>query len=344
MGQRHPVIELIRRRYAEGSGPGRRGDPHRLGLAIEGGGLRGVVTAGMITGLELLGLRDVFDAVYGVSAGASNGAYFVAGQGGYGTSIYYDWLTERRFIDLRRAARRPIVDLNYLFRRVMTTDVVLDWEAVAGSPVPLKVLATAVDDCRTEVFEAFGSRADLLGALHASASIPLLGDFAPYAYRGGRYWDGGLLDVYGIRTALADGCSHVLVLRSRPRGGPLRELNRYELALIVPYIARFSPPLARLVGRRNDPRENGGALLTRSRSDPSGPPFLVDVVTGPDARDIPRLDARRASLVDGARAGVRAVLETFYGDGRVSVHETLGAFDCRGRRVGPGLPCGVEAR
>lgn len=339
MGQQHPVLELIRWRQASGSRPGHRQDPHRLGLAIEGGGLRGVVTAGMITGLELLGLRDAFDVVYGASAGASNGAYFVAGQGGYGTTIYYDWLTERRFIDLRWAARRrPIVNLPYLFQRVMTTDVVLDWEAVAGSPVPLKVLATSVSDCRTEMLADFRSRDDLLGALHASASIPLLGEFAPYSYRGGRYWDAGLLDTYGIRTALADGCSHVLVLRSRPRGGPMQELNRYELGLIVPYIARFNPKLARLVRQRNHPGENGGELLLRSEADPSRPPFLTDVVTGPGTGDLPRLDARRASLVPGAIAGAQAVLETFgHRDG--AIVETLAAFDRRGRRIGPGLPC-----
>ena len=52
--------------------------------------MRGIVSAGMVTALEHLALRDVFDAVYGASAGAMNGAYFVAGQAAYGTTIYYE--------------------------------------------------------------------------------------------------------------------------------------------------------------------------------------------------------------------------------------------------------------
>ena len=71
-----PVIDLIVRRALDGSKPGQREDGHKLGLAIEGGAMRGVVTAGMVTGLEMLGLRDAFDVVYGSSSGASNGAYF----------------------------------------------------------------------------------------------------------------------------------------------------------------------------------------------------------------------------------------------------------------------------
>jgi hypothetical protein len=40
----HPVLELLRRRLAEGSVPGRRRDGFKLGLAVEGGGMRGIVT------------------------------------------------------------------------------------------------------------------------------------------------------------------------------------------------------------------------------------------------------------------------------------------------------------
>ena len=71
-----PVIDLILKRAHEGSKPGHREDQNKLGLAIEGGAMRGVVTAGMVTGLERLGLRDSFDVVYGSSSGASNGARF----------------------------------------------------------------------------------------------------------------------------------------------------------------------------------------------------------------------------------------------------------------------------
>jgi hypothetical protein len=42
----HPVLELLRQRVREGSVPGRRSDGFKLGLVVEGGGMRGIVTGG----------------------------------------------------------------------------------------------------------------------------------------------------------------------------------------------------------------------------------------------------------------------------------------------------------
>ncbi|MBW1714100.1 MAG: patatin-like phospholipase family protein [Deltaproteobacteria bacterium] len=70
----HPVLEVLGQRTEAGSLPGQRRDNFKLGLAVEGGGMRGVVSAGMLLGLAQLGLRPALDAVYGASAGALNGA------------------------------------------------------------------------------------------------------------------------------------------------------------------------------------------------------------------------------------------------------------------------------
>ena len=61
--------------------------------------MRGVISAGMVVALEQLGCSRCFDAVYGSSAGAINGAFFVAGQAGLGTTIYYENINHREFID-----------------------------------------------------------------------------------------------------------------------------------------------------------------------------------------------------------------------------------------------------
>ncbi len=60
-------------------GRARGADPHRVALVLEGGGMRGVVSAGMTAALERLGLTPCFDLVVGASAGAINGAAFLAG-------------------------------------------------------------------------------------------------------------------------------------------------------------------------------------------------------------------------------------------------------------------------
>lgn len=76
----HPVAQLLHERMAVGSKPGQRGDGARIGLAIEGGGMRGAVSAGAAAALNLLGLSDAFDAVYGSSAGALIAAFFISRQ------------------------------------------------------------------------------------------------------------------------------------------------------------------------------------------------------------------------------------------------------------------------
>ena len=69
------VAERLRRRALDGG----RDDGARLALAIEGGGMRGAVSAGMAIAIDELGLTDAFDAVYGASAGALNGVWLLSG-------------------------------------------------------------------------------------------------------------------------------------------------------------------------------------------------------------------------------------------------------------------------
>lgn len=68
----HPTIDLVLKRWREGSKPGHRlhGDIQKLALAIEGGGMRGCVAAGATAAIHFLGLNDAIDVVYGSSAGA----------------------------------------------------------------------------------------------------------------------------------------------------------------------------------------------------------------------------------------------------------------------------------
>ena len=78
----HPVLQLLAQRVATNSTPGNRakGDTAHLALAIEGGGMRGSVSAGMAAAIATLGLTDAFDSVYGSSAGSIVGSYMISRQ------------------------------------------------------------------------------------------------------------------------------------------------------------------------------------------------------------------------------------------------------------------------
>lgn len=84
----HPVLSLVRERVLSKSKPGRRvqgsnspsADIPHLALVIEGGGMRGAVSAGMAAALSTLDLLDAFDSIHGSSAGSIVGAYLVSRQ------------------------------------------------------------------------------------------------------------------------------------------------------------------------------------------------------------------------------------------------------------------------
>jgi len=99
----------IHGRIASKSQPGARADGMKIGLSLEGGGMRGCVGAGMLAAINHLGLRDAFDVVYGSSAGSLMGAFFLSGQTPLeGPGIYYDILSQagKDFIDQVRSLPR----------------------------------------------------------------------------------------------------------------------------------------------------------------------------------------------------------------------------------------------
>src|ERR1700744_5722963 len=127
----HPVVQLIHRRRDEGSQPGARSDGRRVALVIEGGGMRGVVSAGMTAAIEQLGLRDAFDEVHGASAGAFNSAFLLAGQAAYLTALYPPGFGDPRFVSAIRALRGgPAFDMDHVINHVWTRERPLRFDAV----------------------------------------------------------------------------------------------------------------------------------------------------------------------------------------------------------------------
>jgi len=91
----------------------------------------------------------------------------------------------------------------------------MDFAAVLASPVEFHPLATdAATGQSTDLRPLCGTPADLRLALRASAALPLLAG-PPVQFDGRRFYDAGLSESVPYRTALAQGATHVLVLRSR---------------------------------------------------------------------------------------------------------------------------------
>ncbi|MEV4561038.1 patatin-like phospholipase family protein, partial [Kitasatospora sp. NPDC049285] len=299
----HPVLEILRARRDSGSMPGSRTDGARVALAVEGGGMRGVVSAAMLCQLEDYGFKNAFDVVYGCSAGGINGAYFLAGDTWYPLAIYYDDLTTPQFVDFSRALRRkPILNLDYSFDHVMERVKPLDYEAVINSPVPLAVPVTDVDALRTVVLRDFSSRDELKTALRASAWLPVAVPGTARTPDGRRAVDGGVLTALPFRLALDDGCTHVLSLSTRPmrENGPgsLSLMHRYTYL----YLERLRTGLGRgyLAATRQKYRDQEW-LRSQRRSPGRVGPHVLDLAPLPWMPELKRHEMDRHLLLEHAR-------------------------------------------
>lgn len=178
-------------------------DGNKVALVVEGGGMRGCVSAGMVCALHHLGLEDTVDVVYGSSAGAVVAAYFCSRQvPWFGPEVYYDQLTTagEKFIDLKRLLRslgfgladprlfkdvllrpkngKPLLNLDYLVGTTMQVAKPLDFEAFRRrqKSQPLKIVTTGLQTEQAMVLSQesghFETLDDLCFSLHASCLLP----------------------------------------------------------------------------------------------------------------------------------------------------------------------------
>jgi predicted patatin/cPLA2 family phospholipase len=215
----HEVLRVIEERARSGSRPGHRRDGLRVALSIEGGGMRGTVSAGMALALHERGLVPAFDAVYGSSAGAISGAWLLSstpeGLRGWADPEYARSLIRWSAMLRRRPNRRPVVDVETLIEVLYQTEFPLDFASVLASPVEYHPLATdAATGESTDLRPLITDEAELRLALRASASLPFLAG-PPIELHDRRFFDAGVAESIPFRTPLAQGATHILVLRSR---------------------------------------------------------------------------------------------------------------------------------
>ena len=123
--------------------------------------MRGSVSAGMAAALEQLGLHDAFDVVYGSSAGALVGTYFVSGGGLAETHRFFlevlcesgsVFLDTSRLLDLIGGLLRdeqpdfsPVMSLDEISNIMCSDpgDACLDWQTFShrNDVQPLKIIA-----------------------------------------------------------------------------------------------------------------------------------------------------------------------------------------------------------
>jgi predicted patatin/cPLA2 family phospholipase len=298
----HPVVEALHG----------RADGARLALVIEGGGMRGVVSAGMTAAIERLGLTERFDLVVGASAGALNGAALLAGVArGCAAAYHGAFAGSKAFINpVRLLLGRPAIDVRVVLDHAGEGLDAERHERTVASPIPLHCVAVDVETAEVRTFTGMRTREALFDALLASSRMPWVGG-APMEIAGRRYLDGGLAAAIPLAAALEAGATHALVLQTRPEGVPRSSGSALADRLIERHLRRLNPALVDLYRARvSDYERVVGDIARRSQSPGTEPPYVLGLrppagtpVISQLERDAPRLaeaaaDAER--LADSA--------------------------------------------
>jgi predicted patatin/cPLA2 family phospholipase len=217
--------------------------PGRTAIVVEGGAMRGVFSVGVLD-VFLESDFSPFDLAIGTSAGACNLASHVAGQHGRNRRSYFDLMTRREFIDVRRFFTRSgsIVDLDWLWATLAEKEP-LDVEAILRSPTELIVAATSGKTGDPVYFRP--REHDMFDVLKGSCALPVL--YRNRVQVGGETLvDGGVSDPIPVEEAYRRGARRIVVVRSRPAA--YVKTNGWSTRASA-WLLRSEPAVARAVGR-----------------------------------------------------------------------------------------------
>ncbi len=187
----------------------------KTALVLEGGGFRGIFTAGVLD--VLLQNQLYFDYAVGVSAGASYGVSYVTQQPNRNLAVN-QFIADKRYAGFGNYWREgSYFSWPFIFDTIPKTMVSLNYEALRQSPTKFWIGTT---NCITGEAEYFllntATGQDFVNILAASCSLPLIAPMVKLNQQ--LYMDGGLSDSIPFEHALAQGNNKAVVVLTRPHG------------------------------------------------------------------------------------------------------------------------------
>ncbi|OOE71419.1 patatin-like phospholipase family protein [Salinivibrio kushneri] len=195
---------------------GTRARPQRIALVLQGGGQRGIFTAGVLDAF-LTHRFDPFELYFGTSAGALNMSAYVCQQYQYGYRFITQLTTQERFFHLMKYVRRQhYMDLDWALDTALPgKETALDMEAARRHLQSRYAYACATDvDTLQPAFFSL-TEDSWPDALKATCAIPLLYPH-PVTIGTHRYVDGGVTAAIPVKEAFARGADIIVVVRTEP--------------------------------------------------------------------------------------------------------------------------------
>lgn len=190
-------------------------EKNETALVLEGGGNRGVFTAGALDYLMEQGVR--FSYVTGVSAGACNAIDYVSGQVGRTRDCMIVEDREYRSISLKNVVENhSLFDMDMIFDRYPNEIFPFDYEQYFASGILCEMVVTNCLTGESEYLSEKKDRKRLLDICRASSSIP--GVSPMVEIDGTPYVDGGVGDSIPLIHAMKEGHRKNVVILTRNRG------------------------------------------------------------------------------------------------------------------------------
>lgn len=190
-------------------------ETQKKGLVLEGGGLRGMFTCGVLDVMMDNGIA--FDGAVGVSAGAAFGVNMKSGQRGRALRYNLQMAGDKRYMSLRSLLLTGnLFNAEFCYHTVPCEIDIFDVEAFARHPMEFVAVCTNVITGEPVYHVLDHIDYDALEWIRASASLPLVAQ--PVHVGGQVLLDGGLTDSIPLRFMQRRGYERTVTVLTQPIG------------------------------------------------------------------------------------------------------------------------------
>lgn len=219
----------------------------KTGLVLEGGGLRGLFTAGVLDAFLEEGVS--FDGMIGVSAGALFGCNLKSGQ--HGRALRYNLALRKdpRYMGWRTFMKTgEIVGADFSYHVVPFEIDPFDHEAFSRNPMDFWLVATDIESGEPVYHQMKEFTHHELEWMRASASMPAVSH--PVELDGRIMLDGGMVDAIPLKAFQQMGYGKNVVVLTQPRD--YYKTRSRALLWIIRKMTRKHPMVADIMARRHE--------------------------------------------------------------------------------------------
>ena len=187
----------------------------KTGLVLEGGGMRGVFTSGV---LDAFMKHDLyFRYIVAVSAGACNGMSYVSRQPSRARISNIDYLTRYKYIGIRHLVTQGcIFDRELLYDKFPNQLLPFDFDEYFKHAKGFEMVTTNCLTGKAMYLSETSDRQRSLDIVRASSSLPYVSKIV--TVDGIPMLDGGIIDSIPINRAIETGHEHNVVILTRNKG------------------------------------------------------------------------------------------------------------------------------